>query len=93
MAETSLEELEVLDLDRDIHRLSEQIDNLRAEQLEKQQRKDAILAGIAAEQKIANMSDAEKSATLRALQQSVGLAGVESQEAVAVPQRKTGGTP
>ena len=78
MAETSPEELEIEDLERQIHAKSEQRETLRLEQDELSQRKDALVAAVAARKKVATMSDAEQRAMLQAIQ----VGGVGSEEVV-----------
>lgn len=78
MAETSPEELEIEDLERQIHLKSEQRETLRLEQDALSQRKDSLMAMVAARKKVATMSDAERAAMVQAIQ----LDGVGSEEAV-----------
>lgn len=78
MAETSPEELEIEDLERQIHLKSEQRETLRLEQDELAKRKDSLMAMVAARKKVATMSDAERAAMVQAIQ----LDGVGSEEAV-----------
>ena len=78
MAETSPEELEIEDIERQIHLKSEQRETLRLEQDALSQRKDSLMAMVAARKKVATMSDAERAAMVQAIQ----LDGVGSEEAV-----------
>ena len=78
MAETSPEELEIEDIERQIHLKSEQREALRAEQDALSQRKDSLMAMVAARKKVATMSDAERAAMVQAIQ----VGGVGSEEAV-----------
>lgn len=78
MAETSPEELEIEDIERQIHLKSEQRETLRLEQDELAKRKDSLMAMVAARKKVATMSDAERAAMVQAIQ----LDGVGSEEAV-----------
>ena len=80
MAETSPEELEIEDIERQIHLKSEQRETLRLEQDALSQRKDSLMAMVAARKKVATMSDAERAAMVQAIQ----VGGVGSEEAVGV---------
>ena len=78
MAETSPEELEIEDIERQIHLKSEQRETLRLEQDELAKRKDSLMVMVSVRKKVATMSDAERAAMVQAIQ----LDGVGSEEAV-----------